>query len=120
MKKKRSHLRKRWKAASARWREKNPCTYLFANHKNNARRRGKVVLWDLEEFIEWCAFTGHHIMAREGYEIHRFGDVGPYCAANCMSLPGGFNKRLEAGFAWRRKWVAERENYLQTLKQKTA
>ena len=99
-----------------RWRDRNPITYLFRNHVNNATRRRKVVLWDLEEFIEWCTFTGHHVNAKDGYEIHRFGDTGPYCAANCMSLPGGFNKRLEAGFAWRRKWIAERENCLQSLK----
>ena len=68
-----------------RWRDRNPITYLFRNHVNNATRRRKVVLWDLEEFIEWCTFTGHHVNAKDGYEIHRFGDTGPYCAANCMT-----------------------------------
>jgi hypothetical protein len=104
-----------WKAASRRWRERNPIRYLFINHCANARRRGKVVEWDFAEFHVWCLWTGHHILAADGNEIHRFGDTGPYAGWNCISVPGTFNKKMEAGFAWRRKWLAEKLNYLQKL-----
>lgn len=98
-----------------RWRLSRPLYALFKNHVHNATRRGKLVAWDFEEFQLWCEFTGHHLLSKDGYEIHRFGDKGPYCADNCMSLKGDFNKRLEAGFRWRRKWLAERLHFMQVM-----
>jgi hypothetical protein len=94
----------------------NPIRTLYRDHVSNARRRGKVVTWDFAEFFAWCQETGHHLLVRDGHQIHRLQDHGPYCASNCVSIPGVENRRLEAGYAWRRKHLAERGDFLQTLR----
>jgi hypothetical protein len=98
-------------------RESDPIRTLYRDHVGNARRRKKEVLWDLEEFRSWCELTGHHLLVKDGYQISRFGDVGPYCAANCLSLPGVINLRLEFGFAWMRKHLADRMQQFGALGQ---
>ena len=114
-------IRAQTRARTQLYRASHPILALYQNHSRNARRRGKVVLWDFEEFKEWCEQTGHHILVQDGFQIHRRGDAGPYCADNCESVPAPVNRRLQEAYKryYERPALAEHLNALQQISRQS-
>lgn len=75
------------------FRARHPLRAIYIVHKQNARGRGVEVLWDYDEFKTWAEAYGFLEM-RQTHCIHRRGDVGPYCADNCLPLPKEKNAHL--------------------------
>jgi hypothetical protein len=83
------------KAASLRqkrWRENHPILAAWHIHLWNAKQRGIEVLWDFDEFVRFCAETGYHILRKDGYQIHRRGDIGPYEYGRVSMVKGEINR----------------------------
>ena len=110
-------IRAQTRARTRLYRANHPILCLWQNHTRNARRRGKEVLWDYEEFKQWCEDTGHHILVHDGFQIHRRGDAGPYCADNCESVPAPVNRRLQEAYKryYERQALAEHLNAMQQI-----
>ena len=66
------------KMAQRRWRESHPVLSAWHVHISNAKRRGIQILWTFTEFAQFCEETGYHLLRKDGYQIHRHGDIGPY------------------------------------------
>lgn len=73
-------------------------------HRDNAKKRGIRVAWSYAEFVQFCLETQYHVLKKRGFEIHRAGDVGPYCLAHCTCIKGRVNLRLEAVYRKIRAW----------------
>jgi hypothetical protein len=69
------------------WRVRHPISDAWNSHRFHARKRGIAVLWDKEEFSEWCTLTGYHFLRFDGYEIHRIKREQPYFSENCTCIP---------------------------------
>lgn len=96
-----------------RWRERHPVLEAWFNLRSNAKRRGIPVTWDLESFGAWCRRTGYHILRRDGFQVHRPGDIGPYgnrcrCVPQVYNLCQQFvNRKKEKYLTWREKVLTE-------------
>lgn len=101
--------RRRWQS---KWRERHPISACWHDHKHNAQKRNIRVEWSFDEFREWCLMTGYHLLRKDGFQIHRRNDSGPYRADRCFCIPAKENRRLQAVEQKKAKWRRFRENLL--------
>jgi hypothetical protein len=87
--------RKLKREAMRRWRERHPVLAAWHAHLWNAKKRGIEIKWTLDEFSAFCAETGYHILRRDGWQIHRNGDIGPYALDRVFLVKSEINRWLQ-------------------------
>ena len=90
--------------AMRRWRAKNPIMASWHAHPWNAKKRKIPVCWDYREFFTFCTVTRYHEKKKDGFQIHRDGDEGPYALHRCSCVKQLVNLRMEAVYAKIHKW----------------
>ena len=75
-----------------RFRETHPITAAWWDHFHNSKKRGIAVLWSFEEFKKWCEETGYHLLRKDGWQIHRLGDTGPYAYGRVRIVKAEVNR----------------------------
>jgi hypothetical protein len=68
------------------WRERHPL--LAAWHQNLSRAKGRKikVVWDIEEFAQWCCLTGYLVFRDGDVTIDREDATQGYSFGNCQLL----------------------------------
>lgn len=101
-----THRRKRLQKRHAmrRWRAKHPIMACWHAHLWNSKKRGVKVEWTYPEFAAFCALSNYHNLRKEGYQIHRDKDQGPYCVARCTCVTQRENLIMQHVYAKIRRW----------------